>query len=94
MAKYELLEKSFINQRIYEVSEIVEVSDSVVPGSHMKPVDAAAKKKAKEIGLVLGPLPNIIDDLTQVDVRTFGASPQQVRSGIASSHEPMMERLS
>lgn len=85
MAKYELLEKAFIDNRIYEVGETVEVSDSVIPGPHMKPVDDAAKKKAREIGLVLGPIPDPVDQLTRTGLEAIGASPQGVKSGMAAA---------
>ena len=84
MARYELLEKAFIDNRIYEAGEKVEVADSVTPGPFMKPVDSAAQKKAKEIGLVLGPMPDPVDQLTATKVETIGASPQDVKSGMAA----------
>lgn len=84
MAKYELLEKAFIDNRIYEAGEIAEVGDSVIPGPFMKPVDAEAKKRAKEVGLVLGPMPDPVDQLTAMKVEAIGASPQGVKSGMAA----------
>ncbi len=83
MAKYELLEKAFIGNRIYEAGETVEVADGTTPGPFMKPVDAAAQKKAKEVGLVLGPMPDPVDQLTAGKVEAIGASPQNVKSGMA-----------
>jgi hypothetical protein len=38
----------------------------------------------KKYGVVNGPLPNPVDELTR-DVRNFGAAPQEVKSGMASS---------
>lgn len=84
MAKYELLEKAFIDNRIYEAGETVDVSGDVIPGPFMKPVDDAAKKRAKAVGQVLGPMNNPVDDLTAVGgLETIGASPQGVKSGMA-----------
>lgn len=85
MARYELLEKAFIDNRVYESGEVVEVADTVTPGPFMKPLDAAAQKRAKEIGLVLGPLPDPVDQLTAMKVETIGASPQDVKSGMAAA---------
>ncbi len=65
MAQYRMLEKAFLNHRIYDVSEVADVPDDTVPGSHMVPVDDAAKKMAKKVGLKNGPLPDPIDDLTK-----------------------------
>lgn len=84
MARYELLEKAFIDNRIYEVGEIVEVSGNVIPGPFMKPADAAAQKRAKEVGLVLGPMPDPVDQLTATKLETIGASPQDVKNGMAA----------
>ncbi|MDA8305980.1 MAG: hypothetical protein M0Z81_04025 [Deltaproteobacteria bacterium] len=88
MAKYKLLEKAFIDNRIYEPGEVVEVPDSVTPGPFMKPADAAAQKRAKEVGLVLGPMPDPVDQLTTIPrgagLETIGASPQDVKSGMAA----------
>lgn len=79
MAKYKLLEEAFINNRLYKAGEHVEVPDHVIPGPHMFPADGAAKKKAAEVGLVNGPLPDVVEELTpdKVDVTKYGASPQQ-----------------
>lgn len=84
MAKYKLLEKAFIDNRLYEAGEIVEVSGNCIPGPHMSPHDAEARKKAREVGLVNGPLPDPVDQLTAMKVEAIGASPQDVRSGMAS----------
>lgn len=84
MAKYQLLEKAFIDNRIYEAGETVEVSDSLIPGPFMKPMDEAAKKRAKSVGLVLGPMPDPVDQLTATKLETIGASPQGVKSGMAA----------
>ena len=46
MAKYKLLEKAFINDRLWETDEIVDVPDDVTPGPHMLPLDAAAHQAA------------------------------------------------
>ena len=83
MAKYELLEKSFIDNRIWEPGEIVEVPDDLIPGPHMVPVDDAAKRVAKKLGLVNGPLPDPVHELTLTDAERMGASPQGVKTGMA-----------
>jgi hypothetical protein len=85
MAKYRLLEKAFIENRIWEPGEIIDVPDNVTPGPYMEPVDAAAKKRAKDVGLVLGPIPDPVDELTATRVETIGASPQDVKSGMAAT---------
>ncbi|MGA2937301.1 MAG: hypothetical protein ABSF52_09415 [Syntrophobacteraceae bacterium] len=84
MAKYKLLERAFIHQRLWEEGEIVEVDDNLMPGPHMVPQDSAARAAMKKYGVVNGPLPNPVDELTR-DVRNFGAAPQEVKSGMASS---------
>jgi hypothetical protein len=84
MARYRLLEKAFIENRLFEPGEVVTVADSVIPGPFMKPVDAAAQKKAKEIGLVNGPSPDPVDELTATP-ESIGASPQSVKSGMAAT---------
>ena len=84
MAKYKLLEKAFIDNRIYEPGEVAEVDDTVVPGPFMKPVDSAANKKAKEVGLVLGPMSDPVDELTATKFEAIGASPQDLKSGMAA----------
>ncbi len=84
MAKYKLLEKAFIDNRLWETGEVVEVPEGTVPGSHMQPVDSEAKKMAKEIGLVNGPMPDPVDEMT-ADVTNFGAAPQAVKSGMTAA---------
>ncbi len=84
MARYQILEKAFIENRIYEVGEIVDVGEEVIPGPFMKPVDAAARKRAKETGLVLGPMQDPVDQLTGMRLDTIGASPQDVKNGMAA----------
>ena len=82
MAKYRLLEKAFIHNRLWEPGEVVEVDDSVVPGPHMLPVDLSAKRIAKAVGLENGPLPDPVDQLTMTDAERIGAAPQNVKSGM------------
>jgi hypothetical protein len=74
-----MLERAFVQRKgcsgpePVEAGETVEVEDSVIPGPHMVPVDAAAEKKAKEIGLKIAsvtPAPYTPE--------SFGASPQNV----------------
>jgi hypothetical protein len=83
MARYKLHEKAFIDNKLYEAGEVVEVSDSLTPGSFMEPMDAAAKKRAKEVGLVLGAMDDPIDRLTATSAESVGGSPQDVKSGMA-----------
>ncbi|MFZ0945691.1 MAG: hypothetical protein WB930_00050 [Syntrophobacteraceae bacterium] len=82
MAKYELLEKAFIHNRIWEPGETVEVDDSVIPGPHMKPLDAAAEKAFKKTGFTLGAVQqhDIVDAIA-----SFGATPQGVKAGMTAS---------
>jgi hypothetical protein len=89
MAKYKLLEKSFIDNRLWEEGETVEVADELIPGPHMVPVDAAAHKMAKKMGLVNGPIPDPVDALTLTEAEKMGASPQGIKSGIAASDAQM-----
>ena len=81
MAKYELLEKSFIHERLWDPGEIVEVSDDLVPGPHMIPVDAAAKRAADKVGLVNGPIPDPVDAITRTEAERLAAFPQSVDGG-------------
>ncbi len=83
MAKYQLLEKAFIDNRLWEPGEVAEVPDDFIPGPHMLPEDHAAKKMAKEIGLVNGPLPDPVDQITS-DVTNFGAAPQTIKAGMTA----------
>jgi hypothetical protein len=82
MAKYELLERAFINQCLWEPGAVVEVGDDVIPGPHMKPVDAAAKAAFKKTGFVNSASMehDIVDRIAD-----FGASPAGVRSGMNAS---------
>lgn len=82
MARYELLERSFINQTLLDPGAIVEVDDDVIPGPHMKPVDTAAKTAFKKTGFVVGAVTEheIVDSIA-----TFGASPAGVKSGMNAS---------
>ena len=57
MAKYELLEKAFINNRIYEVGEVVDVDNSAIPGPFMKPIDARRKSGPRKWAWFLAPCP-------------------------------------
>jgi hypothetical protein len=60
MAQYKLLEESFaqdrrelpMGPRIFQVGEILDVADNVIPGPHMVPVDSAARLAALKAGLV------------------------------------------
>jgi hypothetical protein len=88
MAKYRLLAKSFIDNHICEEGEEIVVDDELVPGPHMKPLDAAAKAAIKKADVTVGEMPDIIVELTG-GVDTIGASPQGVRSGIAASDVQM-----
>ena len=82
MARYKLLQAAYINNAMYGEDSIVEVGDDFEPGPHMVPVDAAAKKKAREIGLQNKPVSDFVDAMTGgPDVRAYGASPQ-VASGV------------
>jgi hypothetical protein len=97
MARYEILEKSFINDRLWQPGEIVEVPDSVTPGQHMKPVDAAAKRRAKEVGLVNGPSPDWADQIAASAAAReadLAASPQGIRSGMNASDPEALNMLS
>jgi hypothetical protein len=82
MAKYELLERSFINQMLLDPGAVVEVSDDVVPGPHMKPVDAAAKAAFKKTGYTVGAVTEheIVDSIA-----SFGASPAGIKAGMNAS---------
>ena len=88
MAKYEILERSFIHQRLWEPGEIVTVDDDLVPGPHMKPLDAAARKAIKKNGIIVGCIVNYVDAITG-----FGVSPQDVKSGINASNEEALAHI-
>jgi hypothetical protein len=84
MAKYKLLQRAFINNTLFDEGAVVEVADDFEPGSHMVPMDAAAKKKAKEVCLVNAEVPDFVDAMTGgVNVAAYGASPQR-KSGVLS----------
>ena len=88
MAKYKLLQRAFINNTLFDEGAIVEVNDEMMPGSHMVPMDAAAKRKVKEAGIENGQVPDFVDAMTGgPDVRAYGASPQ-VKSGVLSDGNP------
>lgn len=44
MAKYRILETSYINERIYQPGEEIEFSGDHSPGFHLDPIDDAAKR--------------------------------------------------
>ncbi|MDR3554070.1 MAG: hypothetical protein P4L55_04895 [Syntrophobacteraceae bacterium] len=85
MAKYRLLEKAFLNNRLYDPGETVELSHDSIPAHYMEPVDGAAKKRAREVGHVVGTLPDPVDQLTSITAESIGAAPQDVRSGMAAT---------
>ncbi|MGO9375662.1 MAG: hypothetical protein ACLQBD_26730 [Syntrophobacteraceae bacterium] len=88
MAKYRLLEKAFINERLWEAGEEITLPDDVIPGPHMLPMDSAARKAIKEAGVVNGPIPDPVDELTRDPTNfaeTYGASPQGVKAGMNAS---------
>jgi len=88
MAKYKLLQRAYINNQLYDEGATVEVSDEMLPGSHMVPLDAAARKRAKEAGIENMQVPDFVDALTGgPDVRAYGASPQ-MKSGVLSDGNP------
>lgn len=82
MAKYKLLEPAYIDNRIYVAGEKVVVPDDFIPGPHMVPIDAEAKKMAREIGLVNGALPDPIDEMT-----SLGSTPAGAKTGIRAGEE-------
>jgi hypothetical protein len=82
MAKYKLTEVAYIEHRIVQPGEKVEVPDDFIPGPHMVPVDKAAAKMAKSIGLVNGPLPDPIDEIT-----SLGATPAGAKTGIRAGED-------
>ena len=94
MAKYKLTERAYIHNRLYEEGMIVTVDDTMIPGPHMIPVDAAAKKMAKEIGLENDAPHDYVDKITgQTDVTAFGASPQTAH-GIMTNENTQDLRIS
>jgi len=50
MATYEITENSYINDRLVQEGEKITVNDDVIPGTHWKPLDAAAKTACKAAG--------------------------------------------
>jgi hypothetical protein len=86
MAKYKLLETAFIHQRLWQPGEVVEVSNDLIPGPHMKPLDKAAQAAVKRNGVIVGPSPNYVDEVSGgASVQSRGASPQDIKSGIEAS---------
>jgi hypothetical protein len=83
MARYKLLQKAFIDNRIWEEGDTIEVADDFPAGPHMQPLDSAARKRVKEMGVEVGTFPDPITELTGVN--DFGATPQGVKTGIAAS---------
>ena len=65
MARYEVLEKSFLNNSIVDVG--AEVDYDGEPSANLKPLDKAAKAAAKKAGLT------VTDDTTATDTSTDGA---------------------
>jgi hypothetical protein len=82
MAKYKLTEIAFINNTIHQAGDKVEVPDDFIPGPHMVPVDKPASRMAKEIGLVNGPIPDPIDEIT-----SLGATPAGAKTGIRAAED-------
>ncbi len=82
MAKYKLLEKSFIHQRLWDEGEIVDVDDNLVPGPHMQPMDAAARTAVKKYGVVVGAT---LEHSVVDSIATYGATPAGMKSGMATS---------
>ncbi len=82
MAKYKLTERAYIDNQLWGPGDKVTVPDDFIPGPHMIPVDAAASKMAKSIGLVNGPIPDPIDEIT-----SLGAAPAGRRTGVRASEE-------
>lgn len=88
MAKYKLMQMAYINNRLCGEGEVVTVPDGTIPGPHMLPVDAEAKRMAKAIGLVNDVVPDYVDEQTgMVDVSKYGASPQNIAAGVALNAE-------
>jgi glutathione S-transferase len=81
MAKYKLLERAFIHQRLWEPDEIVEVADDLMPGPHMVPQDSAARAAVKKYGVIVGEAAqhSLVDSIA-----SFGAAPP-IKHGMASS---------
>jgi hypothetical protein len=85
VAKYKLLQRSFIDNNLYQPGAVVTVRDDLIPGPHMVPVDEKAKQMARQIGLVNEIVPDFVDELTGgPDVTKYGASPQGM-TGIAAA---------
>lgn len=85
MAQYKLTETAYIHNTLWPEGEIVTVADDVIPGPHMIPMDAAAKKMVKSIpGFTNDRMPDPLNELTPVT--SFGAAPN-VKHGILSGEE-------
>jgi hypothetical protein len=48
----------------------------------MLPMDSAARKAIKDAGVVNGPIPDPVDELTK-DPANFGATPTGLKSGMS-----------
>lgn len=89
MAKYKLLEAAFIQEVnsagpcLCTEGQTVTVSDDTIPGAHMQPLDAAARKASAGMELISNP--HTRGGHTDAD---FGASPQDIPSGFATGLSP------
>lgn len=64
LAKYRIDQKSYMNDRIVEKGEEVEVSPKLKPGPHWFPLNDAAKKAAEEGGVkYTGEVPDVLGAL-------------------------------
>ena len=89
MAKYKLLDKAFINNRLCAEGEIVTVPDDTIPGPHMLPVDAAALKAAKRAGLeVHHPVGDFVNELTATASESKPVIPGIARGTGATKVDP------
>jgi hypothetical protein len=84
MARYELLQKAFIDMRVLEVGEQITVADDVIPGPYMKPLDkpALVAFKAYAAAGYRAPVRNI-EDMQFASFEGFDLSTLKLEDGHA-----------
>ena len=65
MARYRITATCYINDRIMNEGDEIDVADSMIPGPHLSPRDDAARRAVKAAGNRMS-LVDPIDSLTQV----------------------------
>ena len=91
MAKYQITAQSFIGGALVDPGPEIAVEDTVKPGTHWRPLDAAAKKAFKDAGFTEVGLIDPLLAMTLADPNdpaAFGGSPREA-SGMAIKPDPV-----